>query len=66
MPHAHRSDFCRVIVRIRENTRRRVMDSLSASGGSSNLSSLVEELLTQWLKTRDGTPAGKRSATRGG
>ena len=66
MSPAHRSDFCPVIVRIREKTRRRVMDSLSANGGNGNLSALVEELLTQWLKTHDGKPpAGKRTATRG-
>ena len=65
MPHAHASDFCRVIVRIREKTRTRVMDLLSASGRNGELSALVEELLTQWIKAHGKPSAGKRTATRG-
>jgi len=73
MPEVHRSargsehgsDYCRVIVRIREKTRKRVMALLSSTGQGDNLNALVEDLLGQWLaKQRGETAAASKRANK--
>jgi hypothetical protein len=73
MPEVHRSarhsehgsDYCRVIVRIREKTQQRVMSLLSASGRGDDIGDLVEDLLGQWLaKQRGETAAASKRANK--
>jgi hypothetical protein len=60
MKDARVTEYCRVIVRIREKTRKSVMAALSAAGRD-NLSVLIDELLAQWLATHDAKqPTSRR------
>jgi hypothetical protein len=60
MREGQTSEYCRVIVRIRERTHQGVMRLLSASG-QDNLSVLVDELLAQWLASYEAKqPASRR------
>jgi hypothetical protein len=60
------SEYCRVIVRVREGTHQGVMRLLSASGQGDNLSALVDDLLAQWLASHEANrPASKRTPKPG-
>lgn len=64
MRQAQTSEYCRVIVRIREKTHQAVMRLLSASG-QDNLSALVEDLLAGWLESHEAKrPASSRKKTK--
>jgi len=60
------SDYCRVIVRIREKTHLSVINLLSASGQGDDLSALVEGLLEQLANHQEKQQAaGKKSRKQG-
>lgn len=59
------SEYCRVIVRIRERTHQDAMRLLSESGPDDNLSALVDNLLTHWLVSNEAKrPSTKRKKAR--
>ena len=64
MRQAQTSEYCRVIVRIREKTHQAAMRLLS-SRGQDNLSALVEDLLAGWLESHEAKrPASSRKKTK--